>query len=439
MLLFFLLQTILSGRFAIPRRFASLRNQNVVPRRVDYTKQLKPNPLRTVHSVAPSESFHQRQTSTLGRPIQFLDYSNSPSYRNPSQNFLLTSSQIKPMRTSKYTNPSHQVKPVQFRSTKYSQPRTIIPPDLAPVLDVITKGTAEIDAQVLKIVEDGQKIMHNASLETTRKTQQGIEAEVSATNTLIQTDLTTIFVRNKTLIEELVFLATTNETADVTKLIESQKTALLTAIAPLIADAQTQVNNLTDLFSTIELNDLSALITTSNQSVYDQIAAILGDQTNTSPILPQVTFPDPVVIAESITPGKEQLKIDIETILTDLFTKISTEIGNVTNTKITGVQDIVHPVSLKLVSDLEAARDTVLSEVRASIDTHTPTEISNLSALIKTNYADLTTQVENTISTFNTSIEQAIQTVTQLEITNILPVIQQYNRDVAAQVVLPTY
>ncbi|KRH93922.1 hypothetical protein M153_4870001244 [Pseudoloma neurophilia] len=391
------------------KRLARDSRQHVSPKRVHF-------------NFAPFSSVH----SAVGRPK--MSHGINLSTRGGSF----------PMR-HKYSNPSHQVKPVQMRGSKYSIPRTIIPPDLGSVLDVITQGTATINSEVFRITQEGDAAIDVATNNTTNSIKSAVQAEVTSVNTTLNTELTNIFNTNKVLIENAVATLTASENAESAQMIDAQKTVLLNAIYPLITNAEATITALTNTASSDELNNLITLITTENQNVYNQVAAIVNDPNNTNPILPQIVFPDVNAIANSITPGKTELKAEILLILQTLYNDIVTEVQSVTNTKLTEQTSILQTYSAQLVTQLESARNTVLSETSTLIDQTTTTEIGNITTILQTNNATLQTEYTTIIDTFNNEIETAINAVTQTEINNILPVIRQYNREVAAQIVLPTF
>lgn len=315
--------------------------------------------------------------------------------------------------------------------------RTLVPPDLKPILDVIDDGIAKIDTDITLLVDIVGSEMQTSTTNISDNIKSGVRDELTTANTTFNNEFKIIFDRNVALIQELVFQTSNTENTESAEMIETQKTALLQSISALITTAQTNISTiLVDDFNE-ELSDLTTLITNGNMNVYDQISSIINDPNNTDPVIPQLTFLDPVTVADSIIPGKNILKQDIEAVLQQLYTSISSEIERITQIKLDEERTIMQTHTTTLVQGLNDARDTVLQEVNILIQNQTTSTIASITTLLTTQNGELKTQYHNSVETLRTNTATVIRDVTQLEIEALLPIIRAYNRQIADQVVVP--
>ncbi|ELQ75227.1 hypothetical protein THOM_1850 [Trachipleistophora hominis] len=320
-------------------------------------------------------------------------------------------------------------------TTKGLTPYNIQIPDLKPLLDVIVEGCEALDTNLTSIVTQTGDDISTIITNTTAVEMKEIQDVVGNGNTLYVSNLTDLFQATAKTITDLINTITGSEEAETSTLLKEKETALVQAIQALVDSANSQIKNLVDNHTNDEFTGLESLIKTENQTIYTQIQNILADPTNTSPIIPQLKFPDPATIANSIVPGKNQLNDDLVKLVTKLLEQIKAEIQKTEDYELDKEKSIIDAGTTSYVDKLNTIRADILVGVQKITDDVSSTVVTSLLASLAANNLEMKNSIVDLTKKMDQDASAYVIEVTNLEINNLAPLITEYNQEIAKQII----
>ncbi|ELA47730.1 hypothetical protein VCUG_00812 [Vavraia culicis subsp. floridensis] len=314
-------------------------------------------------------------------------------------------------------------------------PLNVQVPDLKPLLDVIVKGCETLDTNLAAIVTQTEDETSKIIADTITKEIKEIEGVVDGSNTLCVSQLTNLFQTTTKTISDLIQAITGSEETDTSKLLKEKETTLVKTIQDLINGTNNKIKDLVDAHTNEEFIGLESLIKSENQTIYTQIKDILADPQNTNPIIPQLKFPDPVTIADSIVPGKNQLHDNLVKIVSDLLEQIKSEIQKVEQYELTNQQSIIGTGTASYTEQLNTIRHNTLVSVQKITDDVSSSEITTILNVLAANNLEMKNDIISLTQKMDQDASGYIIEITTLEIDSLTPLIAEYNRTIAGQII----
>ncbi|KRH95299.1 hypothetical protein M153_100043863 [Pseudoloma neurophilia] len=210
-----------------------------------------------------------------------------------------------------------------------------------------------------------------------------------------------------------------------------KNTQLVNEIKALITTLQIAVSDALTAHSATELTDLTTTIEAANYSLFTQLSTILNDPNNNAPALPQLTFPDPAAIAESIAPGKEALYQEISALLTTFVNDSSALIAANDLREKNEVTVIMNDGTADLITKLENITNGLLQDVQTLIDNVTQQESTAITNAITPIQNTLKTNIDAEMATISTKVNDLINQVTTTELADMSNALTDYNQNIA--------
>lgn len=314
-------------------------------------------------------------------------------------------------------------------------PLNVQVPDLKPLLDVIVNGCETLDTNLAAIVTQTGDEISKIIADTTTKETKEIEGVVDSSNTLYATQLTDLFQTTTKTITDLIQAITGSEETDTSELLKEKETTLVKTIQDLINNTNSKIKDLVVAHTNEEFTGLESLIKSENQTIYTQIKDILADPQNTNPIIPQLKFPDPVTIADSIVPGKSQLNDNLVKIVSDLLEQIKSEIQKVEEYELTNQKSIISTGTASYTDQLNTIRNNTLVSVQKITDNVSSTEITTILSSLAANNLEMKNNIIGLTQKMDQDASAYIIEITKLEIDSLTPLIADYNRTIAEQII----
>lgn len=328
-------------------------------------------------------------------------------------------------------------RPKRYRSNKYMNksvsPRAdISAPDVQVILQVILDAQTALDNDINLIVEDVKQAIIT-KVNTAAADESGIiQPIITAGNATLSDGIQTIIDGASGVIDAIVQEISTQEHTDSSVVLQQKNTTLVQNIQTLINTLQSDVDTLLTAHGVSELDAVKNLITEENDALYAQIETILNDPNNNNPIIPQLIFPDPVTISESIEPGKIELTNQISNLMNTFITDVQALLTATGTSEKDQVTIIMNDGTTELITRLEDLASVLLPDVQQLVDDVTAQEITDIQAGIGPIQSQLETDITTEVNRLSTETADAITSVTATELATITPVIAQYNQDIAA-------
>merc|ERR1712121_60861 len=328
-------------------------------------------------------------------------------------------------------------RPRRYRSNKYMNksvsPRAdISAPDVQVILQVILDAQTALDYNINLIVEDVKQAII-AKVNTAAADEAGIiQPIITAGNATLSDGIQTIIDGASGVIDAIVQEISTQEHSDSSVVLQQKNTTLVQNIQALINTLQSDVDTLLTAHGVSELDAVKNLISEENDALYAQIETILNDPNNNNPIIPQLIFPDPVTISESIEPGKIELTNQISNLMNTFITDVQALLTATGTSEKDQVTVIMNDGTTELITRLEDLASVLLSDVQQLVDDVNAQEITDIQAGIGPIQSQLETDITTEVNRISVETADAITSVTATELATITPVIAQYNQDIAA-------
>ncbi|KAM0688542.1 hypothetical protein COBT_000192 [Conglomerata obtusa] len=293
---------------------------------------------------------------------------------------------------------------------------SLVIPDIQPIIDVITIGSAQILNRIT-LAKDAKLLEIKAIIDGHIDDQSGeIIFIVNQGNHILESDINQAFHHARIQIDNDINQITNTEKSSASgnvrkfnKLMEQQIKDKIHDVEDLIKDA------VHDAMS----QDIEALIdalTTANNSLYTQIQEILNDESNINPVIPQLVYADASEIASLYVSSTDDIYAAILAIVNQLMIDINTIITTNTGLSVDEQNIILNSANNEILRSLNVNIDIAMQAIWVSINNVLTNEINFINGICNGVENIIKNDIKDALHNLEGQVKYIIDDVTEQQV-----------------------